>query len=503
MYKARQDFDDVAWDQNDEAWERSLRQLRSASTCRVAESIVQQQFGKAATLVTPLIMGGYNILYKMRLDDEPDGIMVRIPCPDLVQFPYEKIVGEAAMARYLARATRVPVPRIFCHGHHPHIGPFILLQQIESSRDLSDALTTPDQPPDVTHVLNCDIPETALAQYYTKVASCLVQLSQPSFGRIGSLVETQEGNYTVAGRPITQNMNNMLQLANIPRAVFPSESQTYGTADEWYIALAEMHISQLVFQHNDIVTTEDDCRNKYLARHLFYKLARQGRLSTFGFREDTWSAQSEQQSQSLLPAPDCVDSFRIWCDDLRPANMLLNDSDDIVALIDWEFAYIAPTQFILDPPWWLLLDVPEMWSPGIDDWKEVYEKRLETWLSAMKTAEESAASTPSLPFTLSTYMRESWDTGRFWLNYAARKSWAFDTIYWKFLDERFFGARAEGTGTAAHELWQTRGHLLDARERVAMDVFVARKMAESKQRVLVDWDPTEARERLAEVLSGF
>jgi hypothetical protein len=79
----------------------------------------------------------------------------------------------------------------------------------------------------------------------------------------------------VAGRPITLNMNNMLQLANISASVLPPEYKTYGTADEWYLALAEMHIAQLVFQHNDLVSTKDDCRNKYVARQLFEKLAKQ------------------------------------------------------------------------------------------------------------------------------------------------------------------------------------------------------------------------------------
>jgi len=45
-------------------------------------------------------------------------------------------------------------------------------------------------------------------------------------------------------------------------------------------------------------------------------------------------------------------------------------------------------------------------------------------------------------------------TGRFWLNHAARRSWVFDTIYWKYLDERFFGERGEDGPTA--ELWKTR-----------------------------------------------
>jgi hypothetical protein len=37
----------------------------------------------------------------------------------------------------------------------------------------------------------------------------------------------------------------------------------------------------------------------------------------------------------------------------------LNEADSLVAVVDWEFAYVAPTQFVLDPPWWLLLDLAE------------------------------------------------------------------------------------------------------------------------------------------------
>jgi aminoglycoside phosphotransferase (APT) family kinase protein len=121
-----------------------------------------------------------------------------------------------------------------------------------------------------------------------------------------------------------------------------------------------MHIAQLAFQHNDLVSTKDDCRNKYVARQLFRKLAQQGRLSTFGFAEDGWSAQSKDQPLRLSQAPSQSHSFRLWCDDFRAGNILLNESDDIVGIIDWEFAYVGPTQFVLDPPWWLLLEVPEM-----------------------------------------------------------------------------------------------------------------------------------------------
>ncbi|RFU32577.1 hypothetical protein B7463_g3765, partial [Scytalidium lignicola] len=497
MDKDRQDFDNVAWDRNDRAWEESQKQLRLTSTCNLVESLVKQKFGKCATLISPLIIGGYNILYRIRLEGVSADVMIRVPCPNLAQFPDEKTLREVATARYIEQNTQVPVPRLFCHGKNPEFGPFIILQHVENRWDLSDALTVPNLSPDTTHVLNHNILETTLENLYARVACCLLHLSKHSFPRIGSLVEVEGNAYSVAGRPITHNMNNMIQLANIPRAILPLENKTYRTADEWYVASAEMHMAQLVFQHNDLVSTEDDCRNKYVARQLFYKLAKQGRLSTFGFAEDVWSAQSKTQPLTLSPAPVGSSSFRLWCDDFRPANVLLNESDDIVAVIDWEFAYVGPTQFVLDPPWWLLLDVPEMWSSGIDNWRKVYDMRLKTWLSAVKQVEKSIDPN-SMPFTLSTYMRESWETGRFWLNYAARKSWAFDTIFWKYLDERFFGSR--GKDVPEHDLWKTRAHLLSEEERRAMEPFVERKVEDSKERILVDWDPKEATERLSEVL---
>ena len=40
---------------------------------------------------------------------------------------------------------------------------------------------------------------------------------------------------------------------------------------------------------------------------------------------------------------------------------------------------------------------------------------------------------------LSGPMRESLETGAFWVNYAARKSWAFDAVFWSWIDAKYFG----------------------------------------------------------------
>jgi len=81
-----------------------------------------------------------------------------------------------------------------------------------------------------------------------------------------------------------------------------------------------------------------------------------------------------------------------------------------------------------------------------------------------------------------------------------RKSWAFDTIFWKYLDERFFGQREDSI--EKNDLWKTRVHLLSKNARDAMEPFVERKLEEIKERKLVEWGPEAAKSRLAEVYFG-
>lgn len=65
---------------------------------------------------------------------------------------------------------------------------------------------------------------------------------------------------------------------------------------------------------------------------------------------------------------------------------------------------------------------------------------------------------------LSNRMKESY----FWVSYVARRSWAFDMIYWAKIDRRFFE-----TGGLDDRLG-----LLTPEERDEMEVFVQRKMVE-------------------------
>ena len=71
----------------------------------------------------------------------------------------------------------------------------------------------------------------------------------------------------------------------------------------------------------------------------------------------------------------CIDDcgpFRLFCDDIRPQNILLDpDTLSITAVLDLEFTNATPAQFAYDPPWWLLLVGSETWLQEDTLWRSL------------------------------------------------------------------------------------------------------------------------------------
>ncbi|KAM3542644.1 hypothetical protein ARSEF1564_004476 [Beauveria bassiana] len=156
---------------------------------------------------------------------------------------------ETATIKFLSQHTNVFIPTLFSSGQHADVSHYIILEFVKNASLLSRALAQPNEDREEAPVLNMDMAGYELEAHLYNVAVHLRRLFQPSFPAIGSLAQTPQGDFK-------------------------------------YIALAEMHMLQLAFQHNNLVKDEDDCQGKYVARHLFLKLARAGKLSTFGFSDD-------------------------------------------------------------------------------------------------------------------------------------------------------------------------------------------------------------------------
>lgn len=377
--------------------------------------------------------------------------------------PEEKVQCEVAVMRFIERHTSIRVPHVLHYDMADRspagLGPFIIMEYIENDSDLIDALNTPGLQDDDRCILDPSIHEDRLRSVYNDMADILLQLARKSFSEIGCITNQEDDDFddqwTVTHRTLTLNMNELVQLGGLPPHLLPQT--TFKTASAYFLALAEMHMTHLSMQRNDAIESPEDCKRKYIARCLFRKLAREGRLCSFDHGP-----------------------FKLFCDDFRPANVLANSQNGFKAVgaIDWEFSYAAPVEFVYSPPSWLLLERPEYWKGGLDEWTQIYERRLTVFLQELQEKEHELVERGLLTEDdrLSHHMRGSWENGDFWVCYAARRSWAFDMLYWAKIDRRFFG---DGD-------LEDRFNLLTSEERDALDTFVRRKVAEKDERTLVN-----------------
>ncbi|KAF5560455.1 kinase [Fusarium phyllophilum] len=459
----RMDMDDLAWERNDselEEWERSLNK---ATIYRdIANFILKHRPGKAVELHRP-IKGGYNVFYRLEYEDGTSAA-IRIPSPD------EKVRYEAATMRYVAAHTTIPVPKIYHWGTAEEnplgLGPFMIMEYIEHETTLSHAFNDPTLSPTDSHSLDPNISIEKLQFLYRQMANILLQLSSLSFPRIGSLVEDEDGHISVSGRPLMQNMNSILDLTGSPSSLLPAKDRPFATSTEWYSTMTEMNLIQLMFQQNNAVEDEDDARDKYVARQLFRNLASEGRLEA-------------KASKS---------GFRLFSEDLRPSNVLIDKELKVVGVIDWEFAYAAPAEFSFDPPWWLLLKYPEYWPGGYEKWMEAYEPRFKTFISVLQDEERKLQSNRNTEdslknlqvsenetFSLSQKMQESWES----------KEWMI-----RYLDPMFFGDNDEGD-------YRARLSSLSQQQQDALEPFVKFKMDQEMERKLVQWSEEDAERGLS------
>jgi hypothetical protein len=514
----RQDEDDLAWEITDNAFDDWVATLHNKAMYHaIADFILKHKPGKPVELHRP-IMGGFNITWRLEYKDGTSTAL-RVPAKsisprssrystDLIdanlvinQFPDEKVRYEVATMRYVAAHTTIPVPKVYHYGpaseNPTGLGPFMIVEYVDHERTLLHALADPNDDVEDHYRLDPNISEERLDFLYRQMANIVVQLSTLEFPNIGSLLEDKEGNISVAGRPLIMNMNKLGDHARVPPWILPTG--TFSTADEWYSALADMHMAQLVFQHNDAVKDDEDAKEKYVARQLFRRLAVEGRLS-----------------QGMGNKFESDGTFRLWSEDLRPSNVLVDKDDRVVAVIDWEFAYAAPSQFTFDPPWWLLLSEPDWYDEGsYPEWMEAYEPRLQTFLRVLDEEERKCMESSELAeavsgmslevagkqsrekchaaIPLAQRMRESWETKSWMVNFVARKTWSFDAIFWQRLDPFYFGPNED-------EDYKMRLGLLSKAQLEAMEPFVQTKLEEAKERILVEWDESESKAHLAKVM---
>ncbi|KEY72772.1 hypothetical protein S7711_02555 [Stachybotrys chartarum IBT 7711] len=438
------DWDDLAEEQSQRFFAGWLRILTRETPGLFLKLAGKHRPNNQPIEASDLITGAFNICSIVTFDDGFKAI-VRLPIMGRSRFRVEKTNDELLTMGYITPRTTIPVPTLLGTGFW-ECGPYVVMAFVEGvllSQCLRDpTIQSPSLRPDAT--------DTDLARAYEAMAGIILELYKLSFPRIGAICHVPTA-WKVSKRPLTLNMNELVRVGNFPPKEFRQDS--FQSASDYFQELANHHFLHLKYQRNNAVKDADDCKKKYIARCLFRRITREIRTEK--------------------------GPFRLYCDDLRPSNVLVASETDftVKAVIDWEFTYSAPVEFSHAAPWWLLFESPEAWEENLDRFLDRYKPRLAVWLEVLRSCENERISKGEMRESerLSARMAQSLDNGVFWLCLAARKSQMFDDIYWTFLDAMFFGPF-----TTLDE----RRTLLSHEERVEMDGFVEEKMRQIDEKRL-------------------
>jgi hypothetical protein len=105
--------------------------------------------------------------------------------------------------------------------------------------------------------------------------------------------------------------------------------------------------------------------------------------------------------------------FKLICDDFGPANMIVDNRDDlnIVGVVDLEWSYIGPAQLLATAPWWILQARPNTLAAS-DEYAGMYLQYLNKLMPILEAEEEKLQ--PDQRKGLSSLVKRSQENGTMW-----------------------------------------------------------------------------------------
>ncbi|KAJ5646083.1 phosphotransferase family protein [Penicillium lividum] len=302
---------------------------------------------------------GRNICLRAIPDTGSDAV-IRFSLPDVDASPEERLRNEVAVMRYIHDETSMPVPFIFQWGTQEKsldaLGPVMVMEYMDHDRTMSDVSRNP-RFPDHFHfppILDNNVQIEVLERMYRHLADITLQLYMNSFLCVGSLDHVDDFTWEATKRPLSLQINDMALNSNLPESQLPST--IFYTASSYMKALADLHMHNLIHQKHQI-TSANEFREKFIERKLFQRLAQEKKLTDVTLEDARHT---------------------LCCDSLHPTKVLL-DGEDLAAVLGWEYKYAAPLEFSHAPPWWLLLEKPELSPSGLEDWQTQFDWRLQNF----------------------------------------------------------------------------------------------------------------------------
>ncbi|GAB1317840.1 hypothetical protein MFIFM68171_08050 [Madurella fahalii] len=268
---------------------------------------------KACRIFRDPANGSYNVCYFVEFEDGTKWV-VRIPLEPYISNIWDKVQSEVATIRsYLQTKTTIPLPRIHAFGRggivdekNP-IGHAYIIQSYIPGQSL-DILAFRRKGP------------TQRKYFYSQLVDIFAQLCQQEFPYAGSLMPDPDGGTIPLVGPLLSIQLNELQLQNCELSIQPAR---FASATDF-----AFHQYHLLDQNYKLPA---------------YKLSREvAELEIFGLAD--LKKRLSSYVDNRLP-------FVLAHTDLRPSNIIVDESLRIQGIIDWEWASTVPRQFFLPPTW--------------------------------------------------------------------------------------------------------------------------------------------------------
>lgn len=245
------------------------------------------------------------------------------------------------------------------------------------------------------------------------LARIMLTLAQTPLPRIGSFRLDHDGYLRLDNRVISVQ-SAVQENEGIP--VNTHRRQTFDRVDDFIRYHIEAFDTRLVHQPNGI-TSQDDA-----------------------YFQMTSLAAAKIIFPPLFDRELNTGPFVLSLTDLHRSNIIVDDEWNIVCIIDLEFAYSQPIEF-LQPPYWL--DGRAM--DEID--AESYAPYHAEFLQHVKQQEKLL---PGLPGTapVSSLMQQAWASGAFWATLAMESPVAFTEIFYNRILANHFSFSRDALSTA-------------------------------------------------------
>ncbi|KAL5331394.1 hypothetical protein ACEPPN_000924 [Leptodophora sp. 'Broadleaf-Isolate-01'] len=213
------------------------------------------------------LKGSFNLSLRIGFGDSRQSALIRFAKPGHTTWRAEKVTNEVRFIEYLSQHTTIPLPRVLSWGlteeSPKQLGPFTIMGFIDGTR-LSTVLKQPTTDDQEDVILNPDIDDAKLDTIYDQLADYMLQISRLDFARIGAISKDPTSNtWSVTGRPLTYNMNELATSTGYPIDRFPTAP--FDRASDYFKSVATEHLIHLQTQRNLADDAEGAQRVQYVA----------------------------------------------------------------------------------------------------------------------------------------------------------------------------------------------------------------------------------------------